>query len=155
MQLARAAVKKLVELESAAVEFTQTNLFQFSPAMSYPRDEWVTADPESMENAGLPRSPLPRLKRNRPQRKLLLFYESPTSPCRWEKSDACLKWLTALRRQLLTLVNAFPGQIVIFLQESHLDFAPSERSGSGNHSAHRAVRSHSRRRHTLRSLWHS
>jgi hypothetical protein len=35
-----------VELESAAVEFTQTNLFQFSPAMSYPRDEWVTADPE-------------------------------------------------------------------------------------------------------------
>jgi len=39
-------MKKLVELESAAVEFTQTNLFQFSPAMSYPRDEWVTADPE-------------------------------------------------------------------------------------------------------------
>ena len=39
-------MKKLVELESAAVEFTQTNLFQFSPAMSYPRDEWVKADPE-------------------------------------------------------------------------------------------------------------
>jgi hypothetical protein len=39
-------MKKLVELESGAVEFTQTNLFQFSPAMSYPRDEWVTADPE-------------------------------------------------------------------------------------------------------------
>ena len=39
-------MKKLAELESAAVEFTQTNLFQFSPAMSYPRDEWVTADPE-------------------------------------------------------------------------------------------------------------
>jgi hypothetical protein len=39
-------MKKLVELESAAVEFTQNNLFQFSPAMSYPRDEWVKADPE-------------------------------------------------------------------------------------------------------------
>jgi hypothetical protein len=39
-------MKKLGELESAAVEFTQTNLFQFSPAMSYPRDEWVKADPE-------------------------------------------------------------------------------------------------------------
>jgi hypothetical protein len=39
-------MKKLTELESAAVEFTQTNFFQFSPAMSYPRDEWVKADPE-------------------------------------------------------------------------------------------------------------
>jgi len=39
-------MKKLTELESSAVEFTQTNLFQFSPAMSYPRDEWVKADPE-------------------------------------------------------------------------------------------------------------
>ncbi len=39
-------MKKLAELESAAVEFTQNNLFQFSPAMSYPRDEWVKADPE-------------------------------------------------------------------------------------------------------------
>ena len=39
-------MKKLVELESSAVEFTQTNLFQFSPAMSYPRDEWVTSDPD-------------------------------------------------------------------------------------------------------------
>jgi hypothetical protein len=39
-------MKKLSELESTAVEFTQTNVFQFSPAMSYPRDEWVKADPE-------------------------------------------------------------------------------------------------------------
>ena len=38
-------MKKLSELESSAVEFTQTNLFQFSPSMSYPRDEWVKADP--------------------------------------------------------------------------------------------------------------
>jgi hypothetical protein len=39
-------MKKLAELESAAVESTETNLFQFSPAMSYPMDEWVKADPE-------------------------------------------------------------------------------------------------------------
>jgi len=38
--------KRLGELESSAIEFTQNNLFQFSPAMSYPRDEWVKADPE-------------------------------------------------------------------------------------------------------------
>ena len=38
-------MKKLSELESAAIEFSQTNLFQFSPSMSYPRDEWVKADP--------------------------------------------------------------------------------------------------------------
>jgi len=38
-------MKKLSELESSAVEFTQTNLFMFNPAMSYPRDEWVKADP--------------------------------------------------------------------------------------------------------------
>jgi hypothetical protein len=39
-------MKKLGELESSAVEFTQTNLFQFAPKMSYPRDEWVKADPD-------------------------------------------------------------------------------------------------------------
>ena len=39
-------MKKLSELESSAVEFTQTNLFQFSPAMSYPPDAWVKADPD-------------------------------------------------------------------------------------------------------------
>ena len=39
-------MKQLGELESSAIEFTQSNLFQFSPAMSYPRDEWVKADPE-------------------------------------------------------------------------------------------------------------
>ena len=39
-------MKKLGELEAAAVEFTQTNLFQFSPKMSYPPDAWVKADPE-------------------------------------------------------------------------------------------------------------
>lgn len=39
-------LKKLGELESSAIEFTQTNLFQFSPKMSYPRDEWIKADPD-------------------------------------------------------------------------------------------------------------
>lgn len=39
-------MKKLSELESSAVEFTQTNLFMFNPAMSYPSDAWVKADPE-------------------------------------------------------------------------------------------------------------
>jgi hypothetical protein len=39
-------MKRLAELESAAIEFSQTNLFQFSPSMSYPRDEWVKADPD-------------------------------------------------------------------------------------------------------------
>ena len=38
-------MKRLGELESVAVEFHQNNLFQFSPAMSYPPDEWVKADP--------------------------------------------------------------------------------------------------------------
>ena len=39
-------MKQLGELESSAVEFHQDNLFQFNPAMSYPRDEWVKADPD-------------------------------------------------------------------------------------------------------------
>jgi hypothetical protein len=39
-------MKKLAELESAAVDLTQSNLFQFAPAMSYPPDAWVKADPE-------------------------------------------------------------------------------------------------------------
>jgi hypothetical protein len=39
-------MKKLGELEHSAIEFTQSNLFQIDPAMSYPRDEWVKADPD-------------------------------------------------------------------------------------------------------------
>jgi hypothetical protein len=38
-------MKKLAELESSAVEFSQSNLFQMTPSMSYPPDEWVKADP--------------------------------------------------------------------------------------------------------------
>jgi hypothetical protein len=39
-------MKRLGELESSAVEFNQTNLFQFNAAMSYPREEWIKADPD-------------------------------------------------------------------------------------------------------------
>jgi hypothetical protein len=39
-------LKRLAELEAACVEHSQRNLFQFSPKMSYPPDEWVKADPD-------------------------------------------------------------------------------------------------------------
>jgi len=39
-------MKKLSALSAAAIESSQTNLFAFNPRMSYPRDEWVKADPE-------------------------------------------------------------------------------------------------------------
>jgi hypothetical protein len=39
-------MKKLAELESSAIQFSQTNLFRFSPKMSYPPDAWVKADPD-------------------------------------------------------------------------------------------------------------
>lgn len=39
-------LKKLSELEAAAVESSQSNLFAFNPKMSYTSDEWVKADPD-------------------------------------------------------------------------------------------------------------
>ena len=39
-------MKRLSELEGSAIEFSQSNLFQFSPKMSYPPDAWVKADPD-------------------------------------------------------------------------------------------------------------
>ena len=39
-------MKKLGELSAAAIESSQSNLFVFSPKMSYVRDEWIKADPE-------------------------------------------------------------------------------------------------------------
>ena len=39
-------MKKFSELLAAAIETSQHNLFAFSPSMSYPRDEWIKADPE-------------------------------------------------------------------------------------------------------------
>ena len=56
-------MKKLGELESSAVEFTQSNLFQFSPAMSYPPDAWVKADPEFWKpKAAAPAKAMPKAK---------------------------------------------------------------------------------------------
>jgi hypothetical protein len=54
-------MKKLSELESSAVEFTQSNLFQFSPAMSYPPDAWVKADPDFWK-AAAPAKAMPKAK---------------------------------------------------------------------------------------------
>jgi len=39
-------MKKLSELSAAAIESSQTNLFAINPGMSYPREEWVKADPD-------------------------------------------------------------------------------------------------------------
>jgi len=39
-------MKKLSDLEAAAVETSQSNLFSFNPRMSYPPDAWVKADPD-------------------------------------------------------------------------------------------------------------
>jgi hypothetical protein len=39
-------MKRLRELSAAAIESSQSNLFQFSPKMSYPLDAWVNADPD-------------------------------------------------------------------------------------------------------------
>lgn len=50
-------MKKLSELESAAVELTQSNLFMFAPAMSYPPDAWVKADPEFWKTKPVAKAP--------------------------------------------------------------------------------------------------
>jgi hypothetical protein len=56
-------MKKLGELESSAIEFTQSNLFLFSPAMSYPPDAWVKADPDFWKpKAGAPGRAMPKAK---------------------------------------------------------------------------------------------
>ena len=43
--MGEAGMKKLGELSAACIESSQTNLFMFSPKMSYPPDAWVKADP--------------------------------------------------------------------------------------------------------------
>jgi len=56
-------MKKLGELESSAIEFTQSNLFLFSPAMSYPPDAWVKADPDFWKSkAATPAKAMPKAK---------------------------------------------------------------------------------------------
>jgi hypothetical protein len=44
--LGEEGMKKMNELFAAAVESSETQLFSFSAAMSYPPDEWVKADPD-------------------------------------------------------------------------------------------------------------
>jgi hypothetical protein len=39
-------LKRLGELSAAALQESQTNLFVFNPRMSFPREEWVKADPD-------------------------------------------------------------------------------------------------------------
>jgi hypothetical protein len=43
--MGEAGMKKLGELAAACIESSQTNLFMFSPKMSYAPDSWVKADP--------------------------------------------------------------------------------------------------------------
>lgn len=43
--LGQDGMKRLGELEAAAVEYSQSNLFSFNPRMSYPPPAWVQADP--------------------------------------------------------------------------------------------------------------
>lgn len=38
-------MKRLADLEAAAIDSAETNLFMFSPKMSYVSDEWINADP--------------------------------------------------------------------------------------------------------------
>ncbi len=44
--LGESGMKKLDDLEASCISSHQTNLFAFNPKMSYPRDEWVKADPD-------------------------------------------------------------------------------------------------------------
>jgi hypothetical protein len=52
-------MKKLHELESSAIEFSQSNLFAFSPKMSYTPEEWIKADPDfwKAKSAAAPKKP--------------------------------------------------------------------------------------------------
>jgi hypothetical protein len=45
-------MKRLGELEAAAIESRQTNLFTFNPRMSYVSDDWIKADPDFWKPKG-------------------------------------------------------------------------------------------------------
>ncbi len=47
-------MKKLEELSASCIEWDQTNLFEFSPKMSYPDPEWIKADPFWKPKAAAP-----------------------------------------------------------------------------------------------------
>ena len=62
--MGEAAMKRFGELEAAAVQETQTNLFAFNPRMSYARDEWIKADPDFWApKAGAGRTAAPAAKK--------------------------------------------------------------------------------------------
>ena len=44
--MGEAGMKRLMELEVAAIESSESNLFQFAPKMSYVADDWVKMDPD-------------------------------------------------------------------------------------------------------------
>lgn len=50
-------MNKFRELEGAAVDSSQTNLFVFNPRMSYPSDAWVKADPTFWKPKPAPAAP--------------------------------------------------------------------------------------------------
>jgi hypothetical protein len=60
-------MKKLRDLESSAIESDQTNLFVFSPSMSYAPDEWIKADPEFWKMKSM--SPAGAMKMKKPAEK--------------------------------------------------------------------------------------
>jgi hypothetical protein len=43
--MGESGMKKVEELTASCVEWDQTNLFEFSPKLSYPDPEWIKADP--------------------------------------------------------------------------------------------------------------
>jgi hypothetical protein len=47
-------MKRLEELSASCIEWDQTNLFEFSPKMSYPDPEWIKADPFWKPKAAAP-----------------------------------------------------------------------------------------------------
>ena len=52
-------MKKVRELTAACLESQSTNLFEFKPAMSYPSEEWIKADPFWKPKAAAPKKAAP------------------------------------------------------------------------------------------------
>ncbi len=50
-------MKKIEGLSASCIEWSQTNLFEFSPKMSYPDPEWIKADPFWKAKAAAPAKP--------------------------------------------------------------------------------------------------
>lgn len=55
-------MKKLEALSASSIQSTQTNLFSFTPEMSYPSEEWIKADPAFWK-------PKPTVPTNKPETK--------------------------------------------------------------------------------------